>query len=66
MKILDKPDCPVHGKWKMQLASMKVGDHFAAPLIKEAAIRRAAWTMKKRVEMHKMLVIWMVGKQKEE
>lgn len=60
MRILDKPDCPHTAKWKSQLTSMTKGDHFAAPLIKEAAIRKAAANLKKKIEIHKMIIVWMV------
>jgi len=46
-------------KWKTKLVSMKSGDYFAAPIIKDAAIRKAANNLRKKIEVHRMLVVWM-------
>lgn len=60
LPYIEKPESRNAGKWKMKLASMYSGDSFAAPIIKANAIRRAAWTMKKKIEIHAMVIVWIV------
>ena len=65
MKFIEKPDFPGAAKWKTQLVNMKIGDSFIVPIVKGNAVRRAAWSMRMRIEIHKMLVVWKVGKMKK-
>lgn len=60
MKVIGKPEGRTDGRWKLQLVKMKKGDCFAAPIIKEQAIRRAAFNLKKKVSIHKMIVVWKI------